>query len=59
MRTVKAPSGNDVIWVIMDQLMKSAYFLLIRVGFSLKRLVKLYINVIMRLHDAPIFIVSD
>ena len=52
--------GYDAILVIVDQLTKSAYFLLIKVDFSLERLVaKLYIDEIVRLHDILVSIVSD
>uniref|UniRef100_A0A2N9FDG8 RNA-directed DNA polymerase n=1 Tax=Fagus sylvatica TaxID=28930 RepID=A0A2N9FDG8_FAGSY len=55
----RTPSGNDSIWVIVDRLTKSAHFLAIKVGLSLERLAKLYVNEIMRLHGVPITIVSD
>ena len=41
------------------RLTRSAHFLAIRVDFSLKRLARLYINEIVRLHGAPVSIVSD
>ena len=40
----------DAIWVIVDRLTKSAYFLAIHNNFSLDRLAKLYINGIVKLH---------
>lgn len=43
----------------MDRLTKSAHFLPIRVGDSLSTLSQLYINEIVRLHGAPVSIVSD
>ena len=55
----RTPTGKDAIWVIMDRLTRSAYFLAIKVDFSLERLARLYINEIVRLHGAPISIVSD
>ena len=51
--------GKDAIWVIMDWLTRSAYFLAIRIDFSLEKLARLYINEIMRLHGTPVFIVSN
>jgi hypothetical protein len=46
----RTPSGNDSIWVIVDRLTKSAHFLAIKVGLSLEKLAKLYVNEIVRLH---------
>ena len=55
----RTPNGNDSIWVIVDRLTKSAHFLAIKIGLSLERLAKLYVNEIVRLHGIPITIVSD
>ena len=55
----RTPTSKDAIWVIVDQLTRSAHFLAIRVDFSLKRLARLYINEIVRLHGAPMSIVSN
>ena len=55
----RTPTGKDAIWVIVNQLTRFAHFLAIRVDFSLKRLARLYINEIVRLHGAPVSIVSD
>uniref|UniRef100_A0A2N9FVM9 RNA-directed DNA polymerase n=1 Tax=Fagus sylvatica TaxID=28930 RepID=A0A2N9FVM9_FAGSY len=55
----RTPSGNDSIWVIVDRLTKSAHFLAIKVGLSLERLAKLYVNEIVKLHGVPVTIVSD
>ena len=54
----RAQIDHDAIWVIMDRLTKSIYFLAIRSTFSLERLVKLYINEIVKLHGVPVSIVS-
>ena len=55
-RTLK---GCDAIWVIVDQLTKSAHFLPVKTGYSIERLAQLYIDKIVRLHGIPISIVSD
>ena len=55
----RTATGKDAIWVIVDQLTRSAHFLAIRVDFSLERLARLYINEIVRLHGAPASIVSN
>uniref|UniRef100_A0A2N9I1S3 RNA-directed DNA polymerase n=1 Tax=Fagus sylvatica TaxID=28930 RepID=A0A2N9I1S3_FAGSY len=49
----RTPNGNDSIWVIVDRLTKSAHFLAIKIGLSLERLAKLYVNEIVRLHGVP------
>ena len=50
---------HDAIWVIVDRLTKSAYFLPVNVGDSLEKLAQLYVDEIMRLHGVPVSIVSD
>ena len=51
--------GYDAIWVIVDQLTKSAHFLAIHNNFSLDQLVELYVNKIVKLYGVLISIVSD
>jgi hypothetical protein len=55
----KAPSGQDAIWVIVDQLMKCARFSPIKITNSMDKLAELYVREIVRLHGVPISIVSD
>ena len=50
---------HDVVWVIVDRLTKSAYFLAVRMTFALERFYWLYIREIVRLHGVPVSIVSD
>ena len=50
---------KNAIWVIIDRLTKSAYFLPIRWGSSLEYLAKEYVNKIVRFHGIPVSIVSD
>nr|GEZ30823.1 reverse transcriptase domain-containing protein [Tanacetum cinerariifolium] len=52
-------NGHDAIWVIMDRLTKSAYFLPIRKDFKMERLARLYLNEIVVRHGVPILIISD
>ena len=40
----KGRKGNDVIWVIIDRLTKSALFLPIKMTDSVDKLAKIYIN---------------
>ncbi|GKE40467.1 putative reverse transcriptase domain-containing protein [Tanacetum coccineum] len=52
-------SGHDTIWVIVDQLTKSAYFLPMREDYKMDRLARLYLNEIVARHGVPISIISD
>ncbi|GJW61969.1 putative reverse transcriptase domain-containing protein [Tanacetum coccineum] len=54
-----ATSGHDTIWVIMDRLTKSAYFLAIREDYSMERLARIYINEVLSRHGVPVSIISD
>ena len=51
--------GHDSIWVIMDRLMKSAHFIATNNIYSLERYAQFYVDEIVRLHGAPVSIVSD
>ena len=55
----RTPQRHDAVWVIVDQLTKSAHFLAVRMTFTLKRFCRLYIREIVRLHGVPVSIVSD
>ncbi|GKA41520.1 putative reverse transcriptase domain-containing protein [Tanacetum coccineum] len=55
----RTSSGHDTIWVIVDRLTKSAYFLPIREDYKMDRLARLYLNEIVARHDVPISIISD
>ncbi|KAL8111406.1 hypothetical protein AgCh_019214 [Apium graveolens] len=55
----RTQKGNDVIWIIVDRLTKSAHFLAISEASPLEKLTKLYIREIVRLHGVPVSIVSD
>ena len=50
---------HDAIWVIVDQLTKSAHFLPVNVEDSLEKLAHLYVNEIVRLHGVLVSIVLD
>lgn len=49
----------DSVWVIMDRMTKSTHFFLIRTNFSAKDYVRLYLHKIVKLHGAPVSIISD
>ena len=55
----RTPSGNDMIWVIVDSLTKSAHFLATKESASLEKLAELYVREIVSLHGVPLSIVSD
>ena len=55
----RTPRRHDAEWVIVDQLTKSAHFLVVRMTFTLEELCRLYIREIFRLHGVPVSIVSD
>nr|GFC44709.1 putative reverse transcriptase domain-containing protein [Tanacetum cinerariifolium] len=50
---------HDAIWVVVDLLTKSAYFLPIRKDYSVSRLAVIFQQEIVRLHGTPSAIVSD
>ncbi|GJZ64254.1 putative reverse transcriptase domain-containing protein [Tanacetum coccineum] len=55
----RTSSGHDAIWVIVDRLTKSAYFLPIRKDYKMDRLARLYLNEIVVRHGMTISIISD
>ncbi|KAL6277398.1 hypothetical protein ACE6H2_020999 [Prunus campanulata] len=55
----RSANGYDGIWVIVDRLTKSAHFLPVKETYSLSKLAKLFVGEIVRLHGAPVSIVSD
>nr|GEX69111.1 reverse transcriptase domain-containing protein [Tanacetum cinerariifolium] len=59
MQLPRTSSGHDIIWVIVDRLTKSAYFLPIREDYKMDRLVRHYLNEIIDRHGVPISIISD
>ena len=40
----RTPSGHEVVWVIVDKLTKLAQFIPLRVGFSLEKIIEIYIK---------------
>jgi len=49
--------GLDTIWVVVDRLIKSAYFLPIQ--YPMDKLAQIYLQEIVRLHGVPETIVSN
>ena len=56
---VKKWEDYDSIWVIVDRMTKSAYFLPVKTTDQLKKLAKLYLKKIVWLHGVPVSIVSN
>ena len=55
----RTPRSHDAVWVIMDQLTKSAHFLVVQMTFTFDEFCRLYIQEIIRLHGVPVSIVSN
>jgi len=52
-------SKKNAIWVIVNQLTKSAYFLPIRDIWGVEKVAQLYVKEIVRLHGIPVDTISD
>ncbi|GKB51907.1 putative reverse transcriptase domain-containing protein [Tanacetum coccineum] len=55
----RTSSGHDTIWVIVDRLTKSAYFIPTPETDSMETLTRLYIKEIVSRHGVPISIIAD
>nr|GEV40315.1 putative reverse transcriptase domain-containing protein [Tanacetum cinerariifolium] len=55
----KTAAGQDTIWVIMDCLTKSAYFLPMREDDTLEKLTRQYLKEVVSRHGVPVSIISD
>nr|GEU79494.1 hypothetical protein [Tanacetum cinerariifolium] len=55
----RTPSGYDSIWVIVDRLTKSAYFLLMKKTDNIEKLTQLYLKEIVCRHGVPVSIILD
>lgn len=53
------PIGHKVVWVIIDQLPKSAYFIPLNDGCSLEKLAQTSIKEIIRFHGMLVSIVFN
>nr|GEY64825.1 retrotransposon protein, putative, Ty3-gypsy subclass [Tanacetum cinerariifolium] len=56
---LRTPSGYDSIWVIVDRLTKSAYFLPMKKTDSIEKLAQLYLKEIVCRHGVLVLIISD
>ena len=55
----RTSQGHDAMWVIVDQLTKSAHILALQMTFTLEEFCRLYVRKIIRLHGVLVSIVSD
>ncbi|GJS47557.1 putative reverse transcriptase domain-containing protein [Tanacetum coccineum] len=55
----KTTTGQDTIWVIVDRLTKSAYFLPMRDDDSLEKLTRQYLKEVVSRHGVSVSIISD
>ncbi|GKD80414.1 putative reverse transcriptase domain-containing protein [Tanacetum coccineum] len=55
----KTASGQDMIWVIVDQLTKSAHFLPAKENDSMENLTRHYLKEVVSRHGVPVSIISD
>ncbi|GJS83262.1 putative reverse transcriptase domain-containing protein [Tanacetum coccineum] len=55
----KTSGGYDTIWVIVDRLTKSAYFLPMRENDSIDKLARLYLKEVVTRHGIPVSIICD
>ncbi|GKA06319.1 putative reverse transcriptase domain-containing protein [Tanacetum coccineum] len=55
----KTTSGQDIIWVIVDRLTKSAHFLPMKETDTMKKLTRQYLKEVVLRHGVPVSIISD
>nr|GEU40544.1 transposon Ty3-G Gag-Pol polyprotein [Tanacetum cinerariifolium] len=55
----KTSNGYDTIWVIVDRLTKSAYFLPMKKIDTMERLTRFYLKEVVSHHEVPVSIISD
>ncbi|GKE98805.1 putative reverse transcriptase domain-containing protein, partial [Tanacetum coccineum] len=55
----KTASGQDMIWVIVGRLTKSAHFLPAKENDSMEKLTRQYLKEVVSRHGVPISIISD
>nr|GEV69727.1 putative reverse transcriptase domain-containing protein [Tanacetum cinerariifolium] len=58
-KLLRTQTGYDSIWVIVDQLTKSAHFIPVNEKFKTKKLARLYLKEIVCKHGVPVSIISD
>ncbi|GKE00499.1 putative reverse transcriptase domain-containing protein [Tanacetum coccineum] len=52
-------TGQDMIWLIIDRLTKSAHFLPMKETYSMEKLTRQYLKEVVSRHEVPVSIISD
>ncbi|GJS16382.1 putative reverse transcriptase domain-containing protein [Tanacetum coccineum] len=55
----KTSTGQDIIWVIVDRITKSAHFLPMKETVSMEKLTRQYLKEVVSRHGVPVLIISD
>ena len=55
----KTKASYDMVWVVVDRLIKTAHFIPFKTGYPINRMARIYVREIVRLHGVPHTIVSD
>ncbi|GKD10101.1 putative reverse transcriptase domain-containing protein [Tanacetum coccineum] len=55
----KTSTGQDTIWVMVERLTKSAYFLPMKENDSMEKLTRQYLKEVISRHGVPVSIISD
>ena len=55
----RTSKGYDSIWVIVNRLTKSAYFILVDTRYAAMKYAQIYFDRIVTLHGVPLTIISD
>nr|GEU94693.1 putative reverse transcriptase domain-containing protein [Tanacetum cinerariifolium] len=55
----KTSTGQDTIWVFVDQLTKSTHFLLMKETDSMEKLTRQYLKKVFSRHGVPVMIIYD
>ncbi|GJU10864.1 putative reverse transcriptase domain-containing protein [Tanacetum coccineum] len=58
-KLLKTANGQDMIWVIVDRLTKSAHFLPAKENDSMVKLTRQYLKEVVSRHGVPVLIISD
>ena len=56
---LRSQQNYDAIWVVVDQLTKSAHFIAYNMTYPMEKMSRLYLQYIVRLYGVPVSIVSD
>ncbi|GJX22223.1 putative reverse transcriptase domain-containing protein [Tanacetum coccineum] len=59
MKLPKSSQGYDIIWVIVDQLTKSAIFVPMRETDPIEKLARMYLKEVVTRHGIPVLIICD